>query len=386
VTERPGEMSPLVSVVTPSLNQARYLEAAIASVLGQDYPHVEYIVVDGGSTDGSREILASFGSRLRFISEKDSGQAEALNKGFHAARGSILGWLNADDVYAPGAIAKVVEAFRSRPSVHLVYGGGSILDQDGNVVGPFEEIEPFSLWRLLHVLDYVLQPAAFFRRDAAFAAGLLDEGLHWALDWDLWIRLAARGEVLHLGEPLASSRVHARTKTSTGGWPRIRELGRLAERHTGDFWTPGVKLYALDTLFGRLGRNRPWLRQAVLALERRVASTIVERLPLHADGWLGRRGRLAVPRRWEGVLMGFEAHRLPARRPLTVDVSAEGRRLARTVVDRPGRFDVRCPLPAGPRPFVELEVESDFGFRAPPDRRRLAIRCRTLSRWDAPRS
>jgi hypothetical protein len=375
-----------VTVVTPSLNQSRYLPEAIESVLGQDYPRLEYIVVDGGSTDGSLEVLAAHAARLRYISERDGGQAEAINKGFRAARGSILAWLNADDVYAKGAIARAVEALRAHPGVDLVYGRGEILDEDGRAVGAFEEIEPFSLWRLLHVLDYVLQPAAFFRRDAAFAAGLLDEGLHFALDWDLWIRLAARGEVLHLEEPLAFSRVHARTKTSTGGWRRIRELGRLTRRHTGEFWTPGVKLYALDTLSETLRRGRPWLRRAVDALERRVAGRIVRRLPLHADGWLGRRGRLAVPRRWKGVAIGLEAHRVPRRGPLTVEVSAEGRRLARTVVDRPGAFEVRCPLPTGERPFVELEVESDFGFRAPPDPRRLAIRCRGLSPWSAARS
>jgi len=339
--------------------------------------------VDGGSTDGSLDILRAHDGKLRFFSEKDGGQAEAINKGFRAARGSILAWLNADDVYAKGAVAKAVAALGGHPGVDLVYGRGDILDEHGRVIRTFEEIEPFSLWRLLHVLDYVLQPAAFFRRDAAFAAGLLDEGLHFALDWDLWIRLALRGEVLHLHEPLAFSRVHGRTKTSTGGWRRIRELGRLTRRHTGDFWTPGVKLYALDTLSEQLRRDRPWLRRTVSALERRLAGRIVTRLPLHADGWLGRRGRLAVPRRWEGVALRFEAHRVPPRRPLTVEVSAEGRRLGRAVVERPGAFELTCALPPGPRPVVELEVRTDFAFRRAPDPRRLAIRCRRVEAWPA---
>ena len=377
---------PLVTIVTPSLNQGRYLRAAIDSVLEQDYPRIEYLVVDGGSRDDSMDILASYGDRLTWVSEPDEGQAHAINKGFRRARGSILGWLNSDDTYEPGAITKVVETFESHPGIGLVYGNGSILDEAGDVVRGFDEIEPFSLWRLVHFLDYVLQPAAFFRRDAVLQVGLLDEHLEFGMDWDLWIRLAAHHEVLYLEEQLGFSRVYATTKTSTGGWRRIRELRRLASKHSGRFWTPGVQLYALDMLGERLGA-RGWsgCRRTIRLAQGWLMRRITERLPLHADGWLGPRGKLLVPRRWQRAAVVLEAHRIPPGKGLTVEITAEGRRLARTVAGRPGQFCVRLELPDGSRPFVELDVNSGSSFRVSPDRRRLSVRCVEVRRCQTER-
>ena len=372
----PSPSLPLVTIVTPSFNQARFLRSAIESVLVQDHPRIEYVVVDGGSTDGSVDILASFGNRVTWCSEPDNGQAHAINKGLRDSRGEIVGWLNGDDVLAPGAVSAVVKAFEAHPEIGLVYGNGSILDEEGRVVRRFHEIEPFSAWRLLYGLDYILQPAAFFRRDALMRAGWLDERLNFALDWDLWIRLAACSEVAYLDEELAGSRVHASTKTSTGGWPRVRELGRLTRRHTGRFWTPGVQLYALDTLGQRLTSAGPtWLRRMATLIQGRMASRVVQRMGLHADGWLSPRGRVAVPRRWQGAEILLEAHRLPPAGPLSVAVEADGRVLARVRVERAGPFAVRVVLPEGQPPFVELRVSTNFSFIARPDPRRLAVRC-----------
>jgi glycosyltransferase involved in cell wall biosynthesis len=376
---RHNHAHPPVTIVTPSLNQGVYIADAIDSVLAQDYPNIEYLVVDGGSTDATLDILESYGDRLQWVSERDRGQADAINKGFRRARGDILGWLNADDVYAPEAIARAVAAFASSPDAGLVYGNGAILDEAGRVVRDFHEIEPFSLWRLVHCLDFVLQPAAFFRRALTLQAGLLDEDLEFGLDWDLWIRLAGLGEVRYLDEKLGFSRVHGATKTSTGGWRRIRELRRLAARHAGRAWTPGVQLYALDTLGARLanGGGRLWQR-GVRRLQRSISRHITEGLPLHADGWLGPRGRLLVPRRWGAATVVLEAHRAPAGRNMLVDIIAEGRRLARRELTRPGELSLSVPLPPGNRPFVELRVHCDFSFTAPPDRRRLSLRCTAL--------
>ena len=246
---------PLVSIVTPSLNQGRFLRQAIDSVLDSGYPHLEYLVVDGGSRDDSVEILRSYSDRLRWVSEKDDGQAEAINKGFALSQGSILGWLNADDAYLPGAIEAATLCFEGRPEVGLVYGEGCILDEDGVVEHAFDGIEPVCLWRLLHFLDYVLQPSAFFRRSFFEEVGGLDETLHFGLDWDLWIRLAAVSELLFVEEEWACSREYRETKTSVGGWRRLRELRRIASRHAGRSWTPGVRLYALDTLSKQLERR-----------------------------------------------------------------------------------------------------------------------------------
>ncbi len=132
---------PLVTVVTPSFNQGRFIRPTIRSVLEQDYPHVEYRVIDGGSTDDTHEVLRSYGDRLAWFSEPDDGQTDAILKGFGRSSGEILTWLNADDVYLPNAISRAVEELRRHPETGLVYGRGVILDEDGAEVGPFAVIE-----------------------------------------------------------------------------------------------------------------------------------------------------------------------------------------------------------------------------------------------------
>ena len=365
---------PLVSIVTPSYNQARYLPATIDSVLAQDYPNIEYLVVDGASTDGSLDVLRSYDGRVSWVSEPDHGQTDALNKGFRATRGDIVAWLNADDVYEPGAVSEAVQAFEGEPGIGLVYGNASIVDEAGRLVRRFDEIEPFSLWRLLHVLDYVPQAATFFRRSSADEAGWLDEHLEFAMDWDLWIRLAAVSDVLYLDKPLARARVHPATKTATGGWRRIQELRRLVRRHTGHGWTPGIRLYALDTLHTALTRACPWADHAVAAARRRISERIVVGVSPYTDGWLGPRGCLVVPRRWRRARLALEAYRMPPDRRLTVSIRSAGRTLARGTTRHAGPFALQVTLPDGRDPFVELDVSTNYSFRDASGRR-LAVRC-----------
>ncbi len=126
-----------VSVVTPCFNPGKHLAATIQSVLSQDYPHVEYLVMDAGSTDGTLDLLRSFGDRVRWISEPDHGQADAINRGFSRATGQILAWLNADDTYAPGAIGAAAKFLSEQPGVAMVYGNADFIDADGNLIGPW---------------------------------------------------------------------------------------------------------------------------------------------------------------------------------------------------------------------------------------------------------
>ena len=215
----------LVSIVTPSYNQAPYLEQTIRSVLGQDYPHVEYIVVDGGSTDSSVDVIEKYADRLAYwISEKDSGQAEAINKGFARANGEIMAWLNSDDYYILNTISVVVRCFEQNPDVVMVYGDMLAVDGDGQTINVLK-YKQLSLEDLL-CFQILGQPSVFFRRSALEKAGLLDTTFHFMLDHHLWIRLAQQGRILHIPQIWSAARYHAGAKNRA----RAAEFGREAFR------------------------------------------------------------------------------------------------------------------------------------------------------------
>ncbi|MEM7583936.1 MAG: glycosyltransferase family 2 protein [Acidobacteriota bacterium] len=369
--------APKVSVVTPSFNQGRFIRQAIDSVQAQTYPHIEHVVVDGGSTDETLEILRSYGDRINWSSRPDAGQSDAINRGFAATRGEILAWLNTDDVYPrPDAVERAVDELVRHPQTGLVFGRGVILDESGAETGPFVELEPFNLWRLLYMLDTILQPATFFRRSAFEAVGGLDLELHYAMDWDLWLRLVAHAEVRFIDHVLGGSREYGDTKTATGGWRRIRELGRLMRHHTGRRWTPGVRLYALDTLRLQLRAQLPALAGRIDSLIAFASRRILEGVPVHADGWLGPRSHLVVPRRWPAFQVEFEVHRLPKQGPLVIELKAEGRRVGCFEAEQPGVVAYRCELPpVSAGPFVRIDVQANVAFRTLQDRRLLAVRC-----------
>jgi glycosyltransferase involved in cell wall biosynthesis len=244
---------PLVSIVTPSLNQGRYLEVAIRSVLEQEYPAIEHIVVDGGSTDDTLDVLRRY-EHLNWVSEPDRGQADALTKGFALAHGTIFGWLNSDDVYLPGAIETAVAAFAG-PSVGLVYGGWHKLDDEGRLSDAVPAL-PFDLGELRDGRNLIAQPAAFFTRAAYEAVGGVDTRYRYAMDYDLWLRIAARFAVTRVETPLAGFRFHRASKTiaeQAGFYPEVRRISRAhGGRFFSDFW--------LDRY---LPRHRPRLHRAV---------------------------------------------------------------------------------------------------------------------------
>ncbi|MBN1277358.1 MAG: glycosyltransferase, partial [Deltaproteobacteria bacterium] len=183
---------PVVTVVTPSYNQGKFIEQTIKSVLTQDYPDVEYIVIDGGSTDNTLEVLKKYSGRLDWISEPDEGQTNAINKGFKKAKGDILCWLNSDDTYEPGAIRRAVEFFIDNPDVMMVYGEGNEIDENGALIQRFPATREFDLWALVYIWDYILQPTTFFRKSVFDEIGMLNEDYYWCMDWDLWIRIGSR--------------------------------------------------------------------------------------------------------------------------------------------------------------------------------------------------
>ncbi|MGE5072888.1 MAG: glycosyltransferase family 2 protein [Anaerolineae bacterium] len=216
----------LVSVVTPSYNQAAYLELTIRSVLDQAYPELEYIVVDGGSTDGSVDIIKRHAGRLAWwISEKDTGQAEAINKGLGRAHGEIVAWLNSDDVYLPGAVAAAVQAFSAHPQAVLVYGDTRAVDGEGQTLNVLR-YRQLSLEDLL-CYEIIGQPAVFMRRSAFEAAGGLDLSYHYMLDHQLWIKLAQLGELVHVDQQWAAARYHPGAKNRAQATGFAREAFRL---------------------------------------------------------------------------------------------------------------------------------------------------------------
>jgi len=222
---------PLVSIVTPSYNMARYLPETLESVLSQDYPRIEYIVMDGGSTDGTLEILESYKDRIRAISAPDRGAADAITRGFAISHGDIVAWLNADDTYLPGAVTAAVRRLMAEPAIAAVYGQAYWVDGRGSVLRPYPT-RPYAPG----VLSYdccICQPACFMRRAAFDHAGGLDISLQCSFDYDLWMRIANHGGFVSIPDYLATSRMHSGNKTLGNRRQVFREGFLVLERHCG---------------------------------------------------------------------------------------------------------------------------------------------------------
>jgi glycosyltransferase involved in cell wall biosynthesis len=225
---------PLVSITTPSCNQAAFLEQAIQSVLAQSYPYIEYSVMDGDSTDGSVDVIQRYADRLAYWeSQPDRGQAHAINKGLLRARGEIIGWLNADDVLLPSTVSDVVRAFERHPEVDVVYGRLERIDARGSVIPtpnlPKDRIE----FSRAYVVDECLvnQPGSFWRRRIMEKVGMLDERLVYALDYEWWIRMALSGaRFLRLPQIVAKFRLSEDSKTVSRSAAMAQEQLGVLER------------------------------------------------------------------------------------------------------------------------------------------------------------
>jgi len=217
---------PLVSVVTPSFNQARFLRDTIRSVIEQDYPNIEYLIVDGGSTDSSVEIIQEYAGRVAWwVSEKDKGQAEAINRGMARANGEIVAWLNSDDLYLPGAVNQAVIALQENPQAGMVFGNAITIDVEGRLLN----LLAFPDWGLKDFIGFriICQPAVFMRRALYEQVRGLDLDYHYMLDHHLWIRLAGLAPVKHITTIWAAARHHAAAKNVAQAEGFGRETMRL---------------------------------------------------------------------------------------------------------------------------------------------------------------
>jgi glycosyltransferase involved in cell wall biosynthesis len=345
--------TPLVSIVTPSYNQGRFIRRTIESVLNQSYPNIEYIVVDGASTDDTRQILESYDNRFQWVSEPDDGQTNAINKGFARARGEIRAFLNSDDVLDPDAVAQVVEYFAANPTCDMVYGNAHYVDIEDRITGTYTTA-PYSFERLMFDCC-VCQPAAFWRATIAQRVGPFDESLDFVMDYDYWLRIDRAGGVIqHLPVVLASSRLYPETKTLSSRDRIYQEIFSICMRHGGyisrnyltgywhhRFWE---KPTTVTRAIRRIPRSLPvaallhdkWInrgrkaagsgsRATVARIARKIASRLsrrVERLRTEglvggvtaavngyfADGWLAPRATFNTPTVRSGAALYLAGH------------------------------------------------------------------------------
>jgi glycosyltransferase involved in cell wall biosynthesis len=219
---------PRISIITPSYNQASYLEETLLSVFSQEYPDLEYMVVDGGSTDGSVEIIEKYADRLAWwVSAKDNGQADALNKGFARATGEIVAWINSDDYYLPGAFAAAVRALEENPDCGMVYGDVVSINGAGERIN----VMRYGDWGLDELLQFNIigQPSVFMRRSVLEQAGYLDLSYHYLLDHELWLRVAQKAPVRYFPQCWSAARFHAEAKNLAHAAKYGRDAYRVVE-------------------------------------------------------------------------------------------------------------------------------------------------------------
>lgn len=231
---------PLLTIVTPSFNQGKFLEETIRSIHGQEYPRLEHIVMDGGSTDNTVEILKRH-PEIIWTSEKDRGQTHAVNKAIQRATGDIVGWLNSDDTFLPGSFEAVMKKFNSDPSCHVVFGDYHAIDENGKLLytqegfaGSYEDM--IRWWDYTYAIH---QPTVFVRRDVFKVAGLLDESYHYTMDYEWWLRVAKHYPFHYIKYPLATYRFHKDAKSFAPLEQYVYpDQLRASKLHWGPVWTP----------------------------------------------------------------------------------------------------------------------------------------------------
>lgn len=239
--------NPLVTIVTPSFNQGQFVEETILSVLNQTYPNIEYIFVDGGSTDQTMEIVEKYRDRINVvIHEKDKGQADAINKGFRLAKGELVGWINSDDILYPDCVEKIVELSNINPGGAIYYHSfNNIIDSDGNIQSTYQHVIP-NRNHLLKINYNVIQQGSFYLREIVERVNYLDINNFYCMDLDLWLNLLKHGSIFHTNDkPHTAFRIYSGTKTDTGKEKFLKNIHTVLRKHGAKFFhrTVWYKIY-----------------------------------------------------------------------------------------------------------------------------------------------
>ncbi len=261
-------MSLTLSIITPSYNQGEFIERTIQSVLTQETQPIEYHVFDGGSTDNTITILKKYEHKLSWVSEKDKGQTDAVNKGLKIAQGDIIGWLNSDDIYYPKAFERVIQYFTEHPEIDIIYGKANHIDKEDNILEPYCT-EPWNFERLQSVC-FISQPAVFFRKKAVDQYGLLNDSLRYCMDYEYWLRLSIKGaKFAHLPLTLAGSRLYMETKTLGQRVAVHAEINTMLKKTLGqtpDRWLSNYAHVLLDSYGLSIKQKRLFLMFLIMTV------------------------------------------------------------------------------------------------------------------------
>lgn len=256
---------PKISIVTVSYNQAEFIEDNIKSVINQNYPNLEHIIIDAGSTDGTIDILKKYDKYIKWISEPDNGQSDGLNKGFKRATGEIIGWINSDDMLAPGALFKVAKFFMENPNEIAVVGDQGIIDEKGKLLKIIKS-QSYNYDYLLNYAKGITQNSTFFKKEVFKKIGYIDEKLHYAMDRDFFIRMTSIKPIPYIPETLAYFRIQPNAKTSEGSYKFAKELIKIRKKYKGKFFSPG-NLNDLYLIYTEPFRRISWLRNFIRKLK-----------------------------------------------------------------------------------------------------------------------